>query len=231
MKSDKTAKLDAKRIIIARASISVFALVIAALSFLIFKYAGDRKTVEDLVDSLGPLGPFAHAGLVALRMILVFTPAEPLELAAGYAWGAAGGRAVCCAGYAAGSLLIFLAIRFFGPKLAYIFFGREEIESVPFLKSREKLYFLMIVLFLIPGTPKDLMSWRAPLGGIKFSKWILISTVARLPSIITSTVSGSLAGRDHFGRAAVLFLITRAVGHIGIMYYRKKSKERRKESQ
>ena len=48
----------------------------------------------------------------------------------------------------------------------------------------------MLILFLIPGTPKDLLVYVAGLLPIKPIKFILISTFARFPSVITSTLAG-----------------------------------------
>ena len=48
----------------------------------------------------------------------------------------------------------------------------------------------MLVLFLIPGKPKDLLVYIAGLLPIKPIKFILISTFARFPSVITSTLAG-----------------------------------------
>ena len=49
---------------------------------------------------------------------------------------------------------------------------------------------IMLILFLIPGTPKDLLVYVAGLLPIKPIKFILISTFARFPSVITSTLAG-----------------------------------------
>ena len=69
----------------------------------------------------------------------------------------------------------------------------------------------MLILFLIPGTPKDLIVYIAGLLPLKPLRFILISTFARLPSVISSTFAGSsiVAGNWKFSIAiyAVTFLI------------------------
>ena len=58
----------------------------------------------------------------------------------------------------------------------------EEIEEIN--------NYVELVLFLIPGTPKDLLVYVAVLLPIKPIRFILISTFARFPSVITSTLAG-----------------------------------------
>ena len=49
----------------------------------------------------------------------------------------------------------------------------------------------MMILFLIPGTPKDLLVYLGGLLPIKPWRFILISIFARFPSVISSTIVGS----------------------------------------
>ena len=70
----------------------------------------------------------------------------------------------------------------------------------------------MIILFLIPGTPKDLLVYIGGLLPIKSSRFILISTLLRFPSIISSTIAGDniLGGKCEVVILAyiITFLIT-----------------------
>ena len=58
------------------------------------------------------------------------------------------------------------------------------------MKNTEKIEFIMLILFLIPGTPKDLLVYIGGLLPIKPLRFILISTFARLPSVVSSTFAG-----------------------------------------
>ena len=70
----------------------------------------------------------------------------------------------------------------------------------------------MIILFLIPGTPKDLLVYIGALLPMKSSRFIAISTLLRFPSIVSSTILGDniLAGKWQVGVLAygITFLIT-----------------------
>ena len=66
----------------------------------------------------------------------------------------------------------------------------EKIENSKVFQNPKKIEFIMLILFLIPGTPKDLLVYVAGLLPIKPLKFIIISTFARFPSVITSTLAG-----------------------------------------
>lgn len=51
---------------------------------------------------------------------------------------------------------------------------------------------LQIIVALIPGTPKDLLTYFMPVTGIEIKTFLLISIFARFPSVVSSTISGSL---------------------------------------
>ena len=66
----------------------------------------------------------------------------------------------------------------------------------------------MILLFLIPGTPKDLLVYIGGLLPIKPLKFILISTFARFPSVISSTIAGASIVEGNIAVGAISYGVT-----------------------
>ena len=58
------------------------------------------------------------------------------------------------------------------------------------------------------------------LTGIKLPAWLLITSVARLPSILTSTISGDALGVQEYTVALIAFGVTAAISLIGLLIYR-----------
>ncbi|MFR2155797.1 MAG: TVP38/TMEM64 family protein [Evtepia gabavorous] len=119
---------------------------------------------------------------------------EPLEIAGGYAFGAVWGTLVCLVAATLGSLLVFGLVRRFGTRLVEVFFPAEKLRAVRFLQSSPKRTILFLVIFMIPGTPKDLLCYFAGLTDIKFPVFLLVCSLGRLPSVVTSTVGGDALG-------------------------------------
>lgn len=180
-------------------------------------------------------GLWAQLGFVAMvffQVVVAIIPGEPLEICAGYAFGTIEGTVLCMIGIALGSALIFLLVRTLGVKLVEVFFPVEKIRQLRFLRTSRQRNVLTFALMLIPGTPKDLLSYFAGLTDISFREWMFISSVARIPSILSSAAGGSALARQQYSLATLVFAVTAGVSLLGLLIYNRisKSKETRKNA-
>ncbi len=189
------------------------------------KYAREPEKFRNLVDSCGIWGYLLFIATVYFQVIFAFIPGEPFEMLAGYAFGAIPGAILCTVGASLGSATVFLLTRKWGIKFVELFFSAEKINSVKFLRNKKKTYILTFLAFFIPGTPKDLLSYVAGLTHINFWAYMLISTVARFPSVITSTVSGGAFGSENYIFGICAFAVTGIISAVGILVYNKMNKE------
>lgn len=183
------------------------------------KFVSDPEQFRLWVDAHGIWSRLAFIGMVMLQVIIALIPGEPLEIGAGYAFGAVEGTLLCMAGITLGSILIFVLVRRFGVKLVEAFFSVEKIHSLKFLQNEKRLTTISFIVFLLPGTPKDLLSYFAGLTPMRLSTWIVIASVARIPSIVTSTVGGSALSLKNYTTAIVVFALTVAVSIGGWLLY------------
>lgn len=207
-------------------------LLFFILSGLVFWFAGkplvrfvsEPERFRDWVDTRGIWGRLAFLGMVILQIFVAVIPGEPLEIAAGYAFGFWEGTLLCLLGMTIGGALVFLFVRKFGMKAVEIFFSREKIASLRFLKNTKRVYFFLILAFLLPGTPKDILSYCAGLTPIRFSHWLLITSLCRIPSVVTSTMGGNALGDGDHLEAGLVFAVTICVSLIGLAVYRRLQK-------
>lgn len=213
-------------------AIVIFVLFSAAAGWYIgvpmVRFAGEPELFRAWVDRSGIWGRLLFVGMVFLQVIVALIPGEPLELAAGYAFGALEGTILSMVGILLGSTVIFLLVRRFGPKLAEVFFPERELKQLSFLKDPRKARVLTFILMTIPGTPKDLLSYFVGLTPLSLMQWLKIVVIARIPSLITSTLSGGAAGEKNYLLAAGLLIFTCLLSGAGILYYRKICKEQEK---
>ena len=216
--------------IAAAVSIAVFIAVMALLAIFVgaplVKTLGDPASFRAWVVERGFWGRVLFVGVMALQVVIAFIPGEPLELAAGYAFGAVWGTLLVSLGLLIGTTAVFLFVRKIGVKAVEVFFPREKIDSMKFLNNEKALNATAFLLFFIPGTPKDLLTYVAGLTKIRLLPWILITTVARIPSIVTSTISGNALGLEQYGLAIAVFAATALVSGAGILFYRRAQKKR-----
>lgn len=188
-------KVKAFKIII---GIAVVALLIG-ISIYLFPVMKNLATVEgkmafkEKIDNSGVLGVLTLFGLQLAQIFLIIVPGEPIEILAGMCYGSVWGTVFIMASAAIVSISIYLLVRKFGKKFVYDFCDEKKvskIENSKLFQNPKKIEFIMLILFLLPGTPKDLLVYVAGLLPIKPSRFILISTFARFLSVISSTLAG-----------------------------------------
>ena len=180
------------------------------------------------VDSHGLWGRLAFIGMAALQVVVAFIPGEPLEVGAGYAFGAVEGTALCLIGMFLGGMLVFAFVRRFGVRALEVFFSREKIESLRFLQDEKRLKTVAFVLFLLPGTPKDVLSYAMGLTPMPMATWMLLSSLARLPSVLTSTLTGAALSEGKTLSAVVVLGVTLLLSAAGLAVYRLLRRHRKK---
>jgi len=172
------------------------------------------------VDKQGLMAPIAFLGMLILQIIVAVIPGEPLEIAAGYAFGAWEGTLLCLLGSFFGRAAVFLLVRRFGTRAVEVFFPLDQLQALSFLQNKRKLTFWVFFLFFLPGTPKDLLCYIVGLTNLPLKSWLIISAIAPLPSIITSTVGGNALGMADYDFAILIFIITFMISGAGLLAYR-----------
>ena len=182
-------------------------------------YAAEPEAFRLWVEQHGLLGPLAYMLMVIVQVIVAMIPGEPLEILGGYAFGAVEGTLLCLLGGTIGSVIVFALVRHFGMKLVDAFFSREKLREIRFLQRSSRRNYLFLLIFMIPGTPKDLLCYFAGLTDMKWPELVLICSLGRLPSVITSTVGGNALGEESYVLAIVVFAVTLGISMAGLMIY------------
>ncbi len=179
------------------------------------------------IDSMGFLGMLMLFGLQFAQIFLVVLPGEPLEILAGMCYGSIGGMLFIFASVFIISALIVFLVKFLGEKFVYDIWGKEKVKKIKkskVFRNPKKVQLLLIILFLIPGTPKDLLTYIGALLPINSIEFILISTFARFPSIISSTIAGANIAMGDFKTMAIVYGITIVVTIVAVVVVSKLDK-------
>ena len=195
-------------------TIIVLSLFLGIIIYL-FPIMRDLSTLEgqiafkEKVENSGVLGMLSLFGLQVTQIFLIIVPGEPIEILAGMCYGSLWGTVFIMVSACIISTSIFLLVRKFGRKFVYDFCDKkkvEKIENSKVFQNPKKIEFIMLILFLIPGTPKDLLVYVAGLLPIKPLKFIIISTFARFPSVITSTLAGEQLAIGDWKMSIILYV-------------------------
>ena len=170
------------------------------------------------VEGLGFRGVLILLGIQVLQIVVAVIPGGPVELIAGAAYGAWGGLLVLEAGCAIATALVFFLVRRFGLPFVTRFFGAEEVNNWGFLRDEKKTALVTFILFIIPGTPKDTLTYLAPLSRLSLIQFTVISVLARFPAMFMTTVMGDAAMRGNWVLFFLVFGITAVIGILGIQF-------------
>ena len=189
------------------------------------QFVSEPEKFQLWVDEKGILGVLAFIGMVILQVLLAIIPGGPFEIGAGYAFGVVKGTLICDVAMTIASVVIFLFVKKFGVRFVELFVSKEKMESVKFLKSSKRSESIIFLFFLVPGTPKDLLSYLVGLTDMKLSHWIFICGVGRLPAIFLSALSGSALSSAKYHLAIILIAAIIMLYVVGIILYRIHNKQ------
>lgn len=184
-----------------------------------------RLEFKEKIDSFGIGGWFIMLGIQILQVVIAFIPGEPIEIVMGMFYGSIGGLCTCLLGILFGSIIVYVLAKIIGMPFVRLFVKEEDIRKYKFLKSTTKVEMTVFVLFFIPGTPKDALTYISPILPIKPWRFFLIATIARIPSVVTSTILGDQLIEGDYLTVIIVFVLTALISVGGILfnrYYTKK---------
>lgn len=185
---------------------------------------GIRSAAEnfrEFIRGYGGLGWVVAFGIQILQVMIPTIPGEFIEVGMGLCFGWLGGALICLVGGAIGSALLMLLIKKYGTKVVELFVSVDRINEMRFINNEKKLKLTVFIFYLIPGTPKDALIFFFGLTRISIWDFLWIQTLARIPSIITSTVAGHLATNQQFTASVIIFAVTGVCALLGMLVYRK----------
>ena len=171
---------------------------------------------EEWVNSLGILGVGIMLLIQIAQIVIAFIPGEFVQVMAGVMYGTWGGLALCLVGCVFASAIIFTLIRRLGRDFVVKFFGEEQLAKYDFLQDSSKLETLVFILFLIPGLPKDVLTYIVPLSPISLKNFLVLSTIGRIPGMVASTLIGSSVTDANWPLIIGIFVVVIIVALLGI---------------
>ena len=176
-----------------------------------------RKFVKQNAIQAGGILAFAYS----LQIIFAFLPGEPIELGAGYAFGPIVGSILCLIGDIIGTLIVVFIVRKFGKNAAEILIGKNKLESINFIKNNENLNLIVFLLFFIPGTPKDVLTYFIGLTDMPITNFIIVSAAGRVPAIFLSTIAGDAISSKKYFVAIIIYAVAITACAVGVIVYKK----------
>ena len=213
-------------------SVAVLVALLLLGTFLIGPMLADAvKDPQKFRESLGSgfESYLIFVGIQILQVVFAFIPGEAVEFAAGYVFGAFWGTVLCLIGVAIATALVFGLTRLLGRKFTEIMLDKKDHKKLKFLNDEKNLEWIFAILYFIIGTPKVVITYFAGITKIKFGVFMVISTLCRIPSILTSAIAGQALGEENYILSVIIFAVSAVIAVLGYLIYHRISK-RKEES-
>ena len=204
-------------------SLIVFFAAMAGATYLMWPFISSLRTdegMESVKETLsrygGPVSVLIFTAIQALQVIIAIVP--PIQIVGGLLFGWFFGAILSFAGVVLGSLVIFLLVKKIGTPIVEAFVDEKQLKKFKFLQDERKLTGILIVLYLIPGIPKDVLTYIVPLTKVSTKDFFMYVMPCRLPAIIMSTVLGSNVGSGNFKIAIGIVAAFMVIGIIGLFF-------------
>ena len=178
------------------------------------------SAIEGFIEDFGVLSVFALLFIQILQIIVALIPGEVVEFAAGALFGPVWGTLICMLGILLGQWLIFTIVIRWGNSVLSAVLDKKFIKKFKFLHDEKKIKLITFILYFLPGTPKDLLTYFMPVTGINIKAFLSIAIFARIPSVVSSTIAGSLYAEGDIKLTLIVYAVVTVLSGLGYLIYR-----------
>ncbi len=169
--------------------------------FFLFK---DPNKIKHIIMSYGKYSIMVFFMLQVIQVVAFFIPGEIVQIAGGYIYGTVGGGIISLLGITAGSMIVFWISNFYGKPLIDKIVSNKDTKFFKRILNLGHMNFVVFLLYLIPGIPKDVLAYICGVSNVTFKDFIIYSTLGRIPGIFISAYFGAKIGS---GNKSILILI------------------------
>ena len=178
---------------------------------------GGVETLIELITSQGPLGVLILLGMQLLQIIVAFNPGEVVQIAAGMMYGPLWGSVVILVGCVLSSMVVYELVHKLGAPFVRSMVGEKQLLKFRQFELSGKFGVTVFILFLIPGFPKDVLTYIVPLSDMNLRTFLLLSTISRTPGVIISTYAAAGLADGNIVTSVILFVVAALIAIIVLL--------------
>ena len=178
---------------------------------------GGVETLIELITSQGPLGVLILLGMQLLQIIVAFIPGEVVQIAAGMMYGPLWGSVVILVGCVLSSMVVYELVHKLGAPFVRSMVGEKQLLKFRQFELSGKFGVTVFILFLIPGFPKDVLTYIIPLSDMNLRTFLLLSTIGRTPGVIISTYAAAGLADGNIVTSVIIFVVAALIAIIVLL--------------
>ena len=150
-------------------------------------------------------------GIQILQVIICVIPGQPIQLAASYLFGVLKGYLISIIGAVIGAFIAFYIARILGKDALETIFGKEKVNDYHRKLNSGKGLTAVLLIYLIPGVPKDLVAYVAGVSDMRISPFLIVSTIGRSPGMLGSLLTGYFLSSRNYAAIGILAAVTAVI--------------------
>jgi len=180
----------------------------------------DKHFLKDTVAAWGWMAPLVFVTIQALQVIISPIPGEITGPVGGALFGTLWGLIYSTVGLTIGTLVCFGVGRRWGEPLVRPWLSEHHWNRMSFIIEAEGAI-ICFILYLVPGFPKDIISYLFGISPMPFWLFATVSTIGRVPGTWISSYFGAHVA-EHQYIYAVAFLAAVLAVCLPLYYYRER---------
>ena len=150
-------------------------------------------------------------GIQIMQVIICIIPGQPIQLAASYLFGVLKGYLISIGGAFIGAFIAFYIARALGKDSLEAIFGEEKVNDYHRKLNSGKGLTAVLLIYLIPGVPKDLVAYVAGISDMRLRPFLIVSTIGRSPGMLGSLLTGYFISSRNYAAIGVLAVLTAVI--------------------
>lgn len=221
-------KQDRKKLLFSIFKVFLLLVIVVGIPLYVFFTYGDLlrsfKSIEDVVvflEKYQSQSMLVYVGLQIIQIVISFIPGQAFQMAAGYLYGFWTALGLAMLGAILGTIITFYLAKLLGRDFLHMAFGEEKMKYYIEKLNSKKAYTIVFLIYLIPGIPKDMVSYAAGLSEIKFKPFVILSAVGRLPGMVGCLLMGNLLESKNYTGVIIIGVIAVIAFALCLIYKKK----------
>ena len=206
----------------------ILLIFLIGIPFYVYYFHRELIQTFDSLDSISAFlleyksaSIFVYIGFQIIQIVIFIIPGQAIQLAGGYLFAFWLGFLFTFIGVALGTVITFYLARVLGKDAIHLMIGEERTHHYIQKFNSKKVFMIIFIIFLIPGIPKDAVTYIAGVSDMEARPFIIISLLGRLPAMIGSVMIGSMLKSGSYTGVVIISVISIICFVLGIVFKNK----------
>jgi uncharacterized membrane protein YdjX (TVP38/TMEM64 family) len=182
----------------------------------LFTEGGTERVVEQIRNA-GAAGVAILLALQFLQVVIAFIPGEVVQVAAGMMYGPWWGLLILWVGCFFSSWIVFEIVHRLGAPFVRAMVPEKWMNRLHDFEESDRMNAVVFILFLIPGMPKDVLTYLIPLTDMPRRDFLLTANIARIPGMLMSTLAANGLLEGDYTMSIIIFLVVAAIAVVVLL--------------